>query len=347
MVAQRGYSVLELLIALALGLILFTGVGVLMLSSSRGWILQNELSMMQENARLASFVLQNHITTAGYTGCPVNTPTANAVTAGSDTRQWMIHIKKGIVGFPLSQTKKYIDSKALSEAVVVFAIDDERVLFATTHDANSAKLTAGMPSFTTGDLLAIRDAHCRQLSYVVATGGTLNNDIFYNVNASPTLLNCSEQLGGNYDCDSAALLAEDVDLQGSQLLPMTGYAFYIRNSNGIPTLYRKPAGEYSNGQSVPTEAMVEGVEKMVVHYGLDSNNDGIANRFVSADELDEFDSRFASVITVRIELLLRSLETVAPEPQIFVFDGAEQTAADNYVRRVFSKTFTLRNRSAS
>ena len=102
----RGFALAELMIALVLGLVLFAGVGHLVLSSSRSWALQDEQARIQENARLALDILTQSISTAAYTGCPVQTKLANLLYTENNMRLWMMHFDKGILGIPSTSVKQ-------------------------------------------------------------------------------------------------------------------------------------------------------------------------------------------------------------------------------------------------
>ena len=64
-----GFSMIELLIAVALGAVITTGILQLFSLSSKSQILNTSNSRMQENARFALDFLTRSIRTAGYVGC--------------------------------------------------------------------------------------------------------------------------------------------------------------------------------------------------------------------------------------------------------------------------------------
>ncbi|MBS3804595.1 MAG: prepilin-type N-terminal cleavage/methylation domain-containing protein, partial [Oleiphilaceae bacterium] len=71
---QRGLSLIELMIALALGVILTLGVTQIFLGSNQTYRLTDGLSLVQENMRFALGNLQYNARMAGYTGCLVGAP---------------------------------------------------------------------------------------------------------------------------------------------------------------------------------------------------------------------------------------------------------------------------------
>jgi type IV pilus assembly protein PilW len=65
----KGFSIVEVLIALALSSILLTGIAQIYLSTKKVFYAQENLSRLQENSRFASYILTKNIRMAGYEGC--------------------------------------------------------------------------------------------------------------------------------------------------------------------------------------------------------------------------------------------------------------------------------------
>ncbi|MFK0571727.1 PilW family protein [Endozoicomonas sp.] len=343
---EKGFSLVEMMVALALGLVLFTGVAHLVLASGRSWALQNELSRIQENARLAQDILSLNISTVGYTGCPAQASQANVLYTVTDNRQWMMHFDKGILGIPSgSSVKGQLDSNAISEAIVVHRIDSDQADLVTGHNTGTATLTlANSHGYDEGDLLALISADCRQISVFIAGAGSGSKTITHPSSGSGSLYNCSSQLQGHFNCHTSAVGSSNFNHQGSTLAPLRSYAFYLRTSNGVPTLYRKLAGAYASGNSINAEALVEGIESLNIRYGLDSDNDGVANQYLLASEIDLYSDDWLNVISIKLELLVRSFNEVAPQAQAYFFAGQRVVPDDLFVRRSFMKTIKLRNR---
>jgi len=70
----QGFSLVELMIAMALGLFLIAGIATVYVSSKDTYALRDQISELDENARMAITTLREHIENAGYasnTGLPV------------------------------------------------------------------------------------------------------------------------------------------------------------------------------------------------------------------------------------------------------------------------------------
>ncbi|USE37528.1 PilW family protein [Endozoicomonas sp. SCSIO W0465] len=343
---ENGFSLVEMMIALALGLVLFTGVGHLVLASSRSWALQDELARVQENGRLALDILGQSINTAAYTGCPAQAKLANLLYSENDNRQWMMHFDKGVLGIPSGNSvEQQLDSNAISEAIIIHSVDSNQSTLVSGHNTGIASVTlAESRSQDEGDLLALISSDCRQVSIFRAGVETSNRVVTHPAAVSGSLYNCISQLQGNFSCHGSTVDSGNINHQGSRLVPLQSYAFYLRESNNVPVLYRKLAGEYVSGNSINAEALVEGIEGLSIRYGLDSDNDGVANRYMTAGEITPYSDEWRRIITIKLELLARSFTEVAPEAQAYFFAGQRVLPNDLYVRRSFMKTIKLRNR---
>lgn len=343
---ETGFSLVELMVAMVLGLVLLTGVGHLFLATNKSWALNDELSRVQENARVAMDILSTRIRAASYTGCPAQSSLANNLKADHDAREWMAHFDKGILGLASgTDTKNRVDSNAISEAVVIHSIDREQGVIVSGHDTGTATLTlTDSHGYDSGDLLAVIAGDCQQVSVFKAGADTGGKEITHPVSGG-SLNNCTSHLKGDFNCQNSAVNAESMNHQGALLAPLNSYAFYVRNSNNIPTLYRKKAGEYTSGNSVNAEALVEGIENIQLLYGVDTDKDGVANRYQSAADLGLFSDEWLKVTSVKLELLVRSLIEIAEQPQAYFFAGSRVVPNDLYVRRQFVTTIELRNRT--
>lgn len=79
----RGFTLIEIMIALAISLILLAGVFTIMSSSKRTYTLQAELAKLQENARFAMEELAYGIRMAGYAGCSGKLPSNQKALTGN------------------------------------------------------------------------------------------------------------------------------------------------------------------------------------------------------------------------------------------------------------------------
>ena len=88
---NRGFTLVEVLIAMTISLLLLSGVYTSFLSQQRVYSAQQEIAIMQQNMRGATFLLQREIRLAGYD------PTGNAspgfLVAGANTIQFTADLR--------------------------------------------------------------------------------------------------------------------------------------------------------------------------------------------------------------------------------------------------------------
>ena len=133
--------------------------------------------------------------------------------------------------------------------------------------------------------------------------------------------------------------------------------FYVgTGTSGIPSLfvYESLCGFLTAAdgclENAVSNELVEGVESMQVMYGVDGDDDGVAERYVPADEINSVAGAndFNDVVNVRIALLMRSneLSEVLDAGKTFALsDVVNITPIDKGVLRYVSNaTIELRSR---
>src|SRR5690242_20585069 len=98
--SAKGFTLVELMIALTLGLVVVGSVISVMLANKRTYRSNEALSQIQESARTAFELLARDARQAGVNGCDNGARIANVLTAGTNWWQnWF-----GIAGYDSSQT---------------------------------------------------------------------------------------------------------------------------------------------------------------------------------------------------------------------------------------------------
>jgi len=120
--------------------------------------------------------------------------------------------------------------------------------------------------------------------------------------------------------------------------------YAITDGDGIPTLVRK----YLLNGAMTTELIAQGVEDMQIEYGIDTDTDGFADRYIAAPSA----AQMVQVTTCRIYLLMRSTEPDENYSNDHTYTYSNSalspyTPADNYYRRMFSTTVKVRNNAAN
>jgi type IV pilus assembly protein PilW len=76
---QRGFSLIEIMVALALSLFLITGMIQLLIGNKQSYRVHEAQSRMQENGRFALEALGRDIRMVGFNGCPAVNLVANVL----------------------------------------------------------------------------------------------------------------------------------------------------------------------------------------------------------------------------------------------------------------------------
>lgn len=323
---NRGFSLVELMVALVISLILLGGVIKIYESSKQAYRAQDSQARLQENGRFAMYFLAKDIRMAGYMGCNrlsqinpniiANNPTplfsAETVIGGYDGGTW-----------PASFLAKPAKLVAGTDAILVRHASPTSVSLAGNMPGNSddIKIGANPGNYRAGDLLFITD--CSSVDIFRATKVSKGTGGITTIAHDP--------LRKAYGTD-AQVMAFEYSL------------YYIRTTAtpGVDALYRVTAN------SGPEE-LVDGVRNMQFLYGLDttSPSNGSADEYRTASEVDAMpvSNGWPAVVSVRVSLLLVSQgKFLTQTRQELHFNGALYKAPDNRMYAAFGDTVTLRNR---
>lgn len=327
-IKQRGLTLVEVMVAIAISLVLLTGVIQIFIENRQTYRAQEALSRVQENGRFAMHFLTREIRMAGFTGCAsmanvnniadtdnnnIADTTTDFTTGGIDGREQ--------ADLPYNIT----DATQLTVAEVNANTD---VLIIKRGTDTGVRLTGNMNvvnaniqmdsatvngAFQAGDTLVI--SNCESADIFGATN--VGNGGGVTAIAHANNANINNNLSALYGTDATVMRFEN-------------FTFYIANNPaGVPALYRKRL----NGGAIVTEELIDGIEDMEILFGEDTDADRTANRYVSADTVG---LNMANVVSVRITLRLRTLE-----------DNVAAVAAngDRRIRRTYTTTTSIRNRT--
>ena len=342
---SNGFTLVEALLSVLIGVILLSGMWSVFMDMIRTFNLHNEQAFLQSGGRYITNLLSRDIRMSGYTGCSPNTVIRNVLKEREDNKLWMTKLGRKLVGYSSSNNgAQLIDSNAISAAVVVNRVLMETGYSVEEHDSGTGSITLSLPhKFNSGDLLAMIDRDCEQVSYFKAGDGTVGNTISYTVSGGSNLYNCSRIIKGKAEC-SGSELNEPIENKGLMLFPVEMTAYYIREYSGVPTLYRKKAGLSVSGSSLSAEALVEGVEDLHFLYGYDDNGDGLVDQYLSSQLIEADGKSWGSVVSIKMEIVMRSMKEVLLSPKSYMLSGKTYSTSDLYLRKVMTKFVSLRNK---
>ncbi|MCW8944124.1 MAG: PilW family protein [Sedimenticola sp.] len=351
-----GFGLVELMIAMVIGLFLIGGVIQIYATSSADRRVTEGLSRMQENGRFANEFLSRDIRMAGFTNC-YQARTANSINIVTGSNAYAHDFSMMVNGYEggVSTFPSAIAALAGTDAIVVKRGDDSDDYFVDNHNPTSATIhLVQNHDLKKGEILMIADCNKGQVGIFQQSNVNNNNVVsvvVHNTGGSTTPGNCTKKLWGSGTCPAAGTtITTGTYGPESRIMRMVSNAYYIaNNAAGVPSLYRKgltDAGVISSAQE-----LVEGVENMQIEYGVDTDAtaDGVANQYLKANAVTTAQWQDGRVASVRLKLLLRSIEQSAAKPQQYSYDGqvydggTNPLPTDRYLRREFTTTVKLRN----
>ena len=357
----KGLSLIELMVALVTGLLLTSAIGYLHISQHKSYIAANDLSNLQENVRFAAQNITYELRMAGYIGCAP--ATENALSTTINSPNYLNDFIHPIAGFEA-------DNTAPGDNI---DLDDDALLSSLSGDIDgtgSGEWEPSLPAFTTdtpiiagehgeavyasssSDALIIRHGLTQDFATVTAkiTDGftapgigtiaatyhfSSDDDAMYISNCDaavvfqPNAVNTNNvtynTLGKSFEAGSEIMLGKSV-------------MFFVGASSQSdqPQLYARI-------NSQPAVALASGIEMMQILYGEDTDSDGIANVYGTADAVN-----LDSIVSLRISLLARTEHMHKPKGLgAQTFDNIGQmsvtTEDDRKIHQLIELTIAIRN----
>ncbi len=366
----RGFSMIELLIAMVMGLSLAAGVMQVYVGNSQTERDQQARARMQENGRYAIHFLARELRMAGYLGCLASLEQSDIHNMlGAPPPSFQPDV--GLQGWEAVDTGPGDIAPGSNNVAVVVttaggwatsggnvmdatsAVPDSDIVRVWSASGTGATINSisaggamtvvnsGIVDIEDGDLLLLSD--CERADWVQA---------------------CSvQEIGGGASINSllsSGCVPGNVTSQplgtgaGGELVKLQGTMFYVGKRGNVatnpPALFQRELSRMA--VAGPPQELVEGIQSLQVLYGINADNDNkkSVDAYVTADEVGDW----SRVISVRISVLVQSIEDgLMPAPQAYVFNGVSYDGEagngarpdDHRLRRVFTSTITLRNRA--
>jgi type IV pilus assembly protein PilW len=341
--SQKGLTLVELLVAMLAGVLLTVGVVNIFISAKRNYKLQENLSRLQENGRLAINLMSKDIRMAGYTNSAcytanpsviptayqafdlanaVNITTPANVTAWCITNSCVASTTTGTTPNTATATLGGVSTSVRTDVVRIYQW--QSITCPPSDRANAGTLTgAGIPT----------------LGISTIANGTPPANAF----------EFSYFLRSNVDNDTNT----------------TGLS-------AVPALWK-----IDGSVSLTPQERVQNIENMVVSYGVDTDADYVPNYYVTADKMTGTSSTatspWLSIVSISISLVVVTDDNgLTDTQQPYIFNGATITPTtvcsyngvvisnattcpngspaaavvvpDYRLRRVFSTSIAVRNR---
>jgi len=334
----RGFSLIELMIAMALSLVILGGAIAIFVSSRATYETTDRLSRIQDNGRFALDSIVRDLRSAGYAGCSRSAPLSNLLKK-PDTLQWNFEFAvQGLdatddVWAPTLDSGAGISPDTGSDVLVVHApvgeFEPVRVvagsLMSSTTDDIVTEDKASL--IVSGDIIQISDCNARAIFQVTgANAGVISH--------ARNGEDSNNNLPGNATNDLDYAYTD-----AAELVTLESVVYYIDatpdpETQGSPgkSLFRRSSGRGS-------EELAPGVENMQLLFG---ELDGGTLEYRRADQVADWNR----VETVRIALLVRSTSEYGFERDNHSYellDSKVTAPNDRYLRQVFTTTVSVRN----
>ena len=302
--SQHGFSMVELMVAITIGLILTAGIIQIFANSKRTYRVEESLSRVQESGRFALGFIANDVRMASYWGCqPSPSNIQNNLNTGTGYINYTaggISGSEGSGGAPDSITLRGADTLP----GLALLPNGGGGTYSTSV---STALQVGLPNdIKSGATVLVSDC----------TGG----NIFQVTGADPSAAGVVDHSLGAGSPGNASQLSKAY--QGDASIYFVHEIIYTikAGSDGELALWRSIDGA--------NQEIVDDVTDLQILYGEDMNGDRSVDRYVNANNV----SNFANVYSARVQL---TVQTGAANTSV---------KAGNRITRNFSTTVAIRNR---
>lgn len=324
---QTGLALVEIMIAMLIGLFLVGGMMQVFNSSRLTYRVHEATARMQETGRTALEVLSRDIRMAGFWGCASEPDTIvnNLDPAGNGFVDFDAGDIVGVDGGADQPDSLTVRGGGSTGLAVRPPYGPQAS--ATLHTEKGNELEFGDVVFVSdcesADIFQISNANPGTSGLLVHNTGNATEPGNYNASNPGCPGNNAHCLSKVYGADATVFSAQEINYRVE-----AGFS-------GSPMLFR-------NG-----EEFLNGVEDLQVLYGEDTDvpgtaGFGVANYYVPANQVTDM----GQVISVRFAVVVRSDEDnlTGGVRQNYTMLGTTRIAPDNRLRQVYTTTVTLRNR---
>lgn len=357
---QSGLSLVELMISITLGLFLMAGVVQMFISSNTVFGTQQGLSRVQETGRLAVEFIGRDLRMASFSGCRNTTiqqgtsriidPLTNPPGNGFGLVGLHRNFNEGLHGYTVTTPSSTdlpngvatdlgtaFTAASDSDVLVVRGGSERGMLVSKTNTETEVYGYSDQASVANSCI----EGFCNNgTTATIAVISNCKNGRVFRVSELPSIATNEVTLK---HADSWIVTQPSIDIfepgVGATITPIHTVVYFVATSsaggNTTPSLWQKVDNETA-------VEVLQGVERMGVRYMAKPTNTVPIPPYRVADDVDLWDL----VSSVEVEFVIRGDNAFeAPSPQAYSFRGATVTPTDQYMRKVFRSTFSLRSRN--
>jgi type IV pilus assembly protein PilW len=376
----RGFSLVELMVAVVIGLLVLAAVSTVMVNSKKNYTVQDSLARLQENARVAVDFVTRDLRTVGYYGCSNDHAEVNNLVKidGANSLYDVSYRIEAVENGSATWYPTAIKNADLNLTGIVPGTDALTLRFkegagvpiiAPYMTDPTAALTIDPGSnLSKGDIVMVADCASADVFQITSdapnTSGTLEHKTGV---GSPG--NVTAEFGKNKDkmYEDKSFIAKLTAVRyfvGARCTTTGAKCATGENNGAICTKADSCKCDHEHRCSLfrqkggTIEELVEGIESMQILYGKDTDDpvDRVPNVYVSGDNVGDA-AQWLRVVSVRIGLLAytQASETESGEyggvtdSGPYDVNGTELSVAIGNLeakrvkRRVFTTTVALRN----
>jgi type IV pilus assembly protein PilW len=328
---NAGFSLIELMISVLLGVILMAGASSIYLASKRSYQEVEQVAALAENANYAEQVVTEALRHVGFLG---------EQGAGSVSRD---------------PTLKDVFNDCTDQAE---AYDLGNYLFATQSDGNGDAFGCIDDAAPNSQILVVKSVipqpftdgpRVPDLNATTSINGTIDTPRALSTTATYILSNNATAILFDGGAASPPTVVTGGDVPGGAAWEYKFEVYYIRQVSTDPNAPRRLSRKVLSWDAanarmeVVTEDVVDGVERMYLRFGFDSTNDDEVDTYANVATIGNNWDRIQSI---EVYMLVRS---AIPDPE-YVNEKAYQlgdlsvaAADDNFRRLVTRASISLRN----
>ena len=329
----RGFSLIELMIALLIGLLVVSAAGSLFISNKRTYNATETLGRIQENGRVAFELMARDVREAGGTPCGKNIPIANVL---NDTSVFDYSWGDGIRGYDEAQAVAAVAfgtgtaQRVSGTDAIEFKAASNSGVTVSKHNPASAVIHVNTTNhgFANGDILIICDYS--QASIFQMNGANNVLHVGHNTGNSVTPGNSCKALSFPVDPNCATKPKDGKQYADNAVIAkFSSSVWYIGiNDRGGRSLFRKVL----NGTP---EEVTEGVQDMDLDYLVPGDS-----TYTTASSVLAAEWKDVTAVRINVNLQAAAGALTANEIRGSNADGTNAAA----ISRSLSHVVTLRNR---
>ena len=357
----RGFSMIELMIAMTLALVVSGAVVSVFVGSHNAYQATSGVASLTDSGSFALNLLQESVRGAGNVACNHATSSTNTNMLDATDSPLLYDFAHGVGGYEAANTGPPSGSFTVPGTAAVDPSTDDWT--PTLDSALSPGVSGANAGAVSGsDVLVIRSSTLRTTAVYLTTdalqGATsieVSNSAGLMVGQPAAISDCTSSVtflvtGVNGSAPATISIggASGNGLpvpfaSGAVVSPVTTMVYYIGvGMDGDFALKRLvPSG---NGSTFTDQELVPDIENMQVLYGIDTTGTQTPSAYVTADQVPDF----SSVVSIKVAVLAASPPALARPQKMtqgpFKLLGTQIIAPqDTRVRRVFDTTITVRS----